>query len=190
MRLFLISTASAAALLVGSVGAQETNTQQPSTPTPPAAQEAPMTAPGTPANEMASPATGAGPTAEVSTENMIGRDVYGDNDQDLGEVADVILDPQTKQISKLVIETGGFLGLGEKTVAIDIGQVEIRPDQGIYVSGLTQEAVRDMAEYDPDDATVSLDKAPPVPTTTPAPTGGIGAPSAVPPAVTDTEPSR
>jgi sporulation protein YlmC with PRC-barrel domain len=154
MRLFLISTASAAALLLGSVGAQETNTQQPSTPTPPAAQEAPMTAPGTPANEMASPATGAGPTAEVSTENMIGRDVYGDNDQDLGEVADVILDPQTKQISKLVIETGGFLGLGEKTVAIDIGQVEIRPDQGIYVSGLTQEAVRDMAEYDPDDATV------------------------------------
>jgi hypothetical protein len=113
---------------------------------------------------------------------MIGRDVYGDNDQELGEVSDVILDPETKQVRKLVVGSGGFLGIGEKTVAIDIQQVEIRPDQGIYVSGLTQEAVRDMEEYDPDDATVSLDKPVPV---TPGPTGGVGnspAPAPVEPA--------
>jgi sporulation protein YlmC with PRC-barrel domain len=170
MRLHLISVASVVALLAGSAWAQETSTQQPSYQTPPAAREAPMTPP---ANKAASPAPSAG--AEVSTENMIGRDVYGDNDQDLGEVSDVILDPETKQIRKLVVGTGGFLGIGEKTVAIDIQQVEIRPDQGIYVSGLTQEAVRDMDEYDPDEATISLDK--PVPAT-PEPTGGLGTPPA------------
>ncbi len=148
-----------------------------------------MTPPDTSAPEAARPAPAAGSSAEVSTENLIGRDVYGDNDQDLGEVADVILDPQTKQVRKLVIGTGGFLGLGQKTVAIDIEQVEIRPDQGIYVSGLTQEAVRDMEEYDPDEATVSLD--PPAPTTTPAPTEGIGIPStAAPPAGTEPPPRQ
>jgi len=160
MRLHLIGVASAIALLAGSAWAQGTNTQQPSAQTPTA-------------NEAASPARSAG--AEVSAEDMIGRDVYGDNDQDLGEVSDVILDPETKQIRKLVVGSGGFLGIGEKTVAIDIQQVEIRPDQGIYVSGLTQEAVRDMDEYDPDDATISLDK--PVPAT-PEPTGGLGTPPA------------
>jgi sporulation protein YlmC with PRC-barrel domain len=170
MRLHLISVASVVALLAGSAWAQETSTQQPSSQTPTAAREAPMTSP---ADEAASPARSAG--AEVSAEDMIGRDVYGDNDQDLGEVFDVILDPETKQIRKLVVGSGGFLGIGEKTVAIDIQQVEIRPDQGIYVSGLTQEAVRDMDEYDPDDATISLDK--PVPAT-PEPTGGLGTPPA------------
>jgi sporulation protein YlmC with PRC-barrel domain len=170
MRLHLISAVSVVALLAGSAWAQETSTQQPSTQTPPAAREAPMTSP---TNEATSLTPSAG--AEVSTENMIGREVYGDNDQDLGEVSDVILDPETKQIRKLVVGTGGFLGIGEKTVAIDIQQVEIRPDQGIYVSGLTQEAVRDMDEYDPDEATMSLDK--PVPAT-PAPTGGLGTPPA------------
>ena len=163
MRLHLISVASVVALLAGSAWAQETSTQQPSAQMPPAVREAPVT----------SPAPSAG--TEVSTENMIGRNVYGDNDQKLGDVSDVILDPATKQVRKLVVGTGGFLGIGEKTVAIDIQQVEIRPDQGIYVSGLTQEAVRDMEEYDPDDATVSLDK--PVPAT-PEPAGGVGTPPA------------
>ena len=165
MRLHLISVASAVALLAGSAWAQGTNTQQPASQTPPA-------------NQAASPARSAG--AEVSTEDMIGRDVYGNNDQDLGEVSDVILDPETKQIRKLVVGTGGFLGIGEKKVAIDIEQVQIRPDQGIYVSGLTQEAVRDMEEYDPDEATLSLDKRVPA---APAPTGGLGTPP------TSTEPA-
>jgi len=104
MRLHLISVASVVALLAGSAWAQETSTQQPSYQTPPAAREAPMTPP---ANKAASPAPSAG--AEVSTENMIGRDVYGDNDQDLGEVSDVILDESIRNHGRCSI--GGAVGM-------------------------------------------------------------------------------
>jgi sporulation protein YlmC with PRC-barrel domain len=134
-----------------------------------------------PADTATAPAASTPPSGtEVSADDMIGRTVYGEEDQELGEVTDVIVDPDTKQVSRLVIGMGGFLGIGEKTVALDMNQVEIRPEQGIYVSGMRQEDIEGMEEYNPDDATASLDE--PAPATTGAPTGGMGSPSAPPPA--------
>jgi sporulation protein YlmC with PRC-barrel domain len=134
-----------------------------------------------PADTATAPAASTPPSGtEVSADDMIGRTVYGEEDQEIGEVTDVIVDPDTKQVSRLVVGTGGFLGIGEKTVALDMNQVEIRPEQGIYVSGLRQEDIEGMEEYNPDDATASLDE--PAPATTGAPAGGMGSPTAPPPA--------
>lgn len=134
-----------------------------------------------PADTATAPAPSAAPSGtEVSADDMIGRTVYGEEDEELGEVTDVIVDPDTKQVSRLVIGMGGFLGIGEKTVALDMNQVEIRPEQGIYVSGMRQADIEGMEEYNPDDATASLDE--PAPATTGAPAGGMGSPSAPPPA--------
>lgn len=110
---------------------------------------------------------------EVSADDMMGRDVYGEGDEAIGEITDVIVDPQSNEIRRLVIGIGGFLGLGQKTVAIDMEQVEIQPERGIYVSGMNRESVEAMEEYDPAEATVSLDEPPPA---TPAPeaAGGVG----------------
>lgn len=147
---------------------------------PDAAMDEPTAAEATTAPATTAPTAGAG--TEVSADDMIGRTVYGEEDQEIGEVKDVILDPDTKQINRLVVGTGGFLGIGEKTVAIDMTQVEIRPEQGIYVSGLRQEDVQGMEEYNPDDSTASLDEPAPATTGTGAPTGGMASPSAPPPA--------
>jgi sporulation protein YlmC with PRC-barrel domain len=157
----VIATVSLAALLSGAAWAQDQGTR-PGQPAPavPAASPAPQ-----------------GGGNEVSADKMIGQDVYGENNEELGEVTDVIIDPQSKQISKIVVGSGGFLGIGQKTVAIEVDKVQVRPQEGIYVTGLTQQAVKDMPEYDADASTVSLQKPPP---TNPAPGAGAGRPDVSP----------
>ena len=199
MRRILISAVSVVALSAGSAWAQDTSTAQPpdqaGTEAATGETEADVTIiePGedpaaaeTEATETeadvtvvepgeAEATTASEPSGEeVSADDMMGRNVYGEGDEEIGEVTDVIVDPGTNDVRRIVIGIGGFLGIGQKTVAIDMEQVEIQPERGIYVSGMTRESVEAMEEYDPAEATVSLDEPPPA---TPAPeaAGGMGA---------------
>lgn len=48
---------------------------------------------------------------------LIGTDIYTSNDEDVGSVDDLIID-EDGQVVAVVVGVGGFLGLGEKDVAI------------------------------------------------------------------------
>jgi sporulation protein YlmC with PRC-barrel domain len=52
------------------------------------------------------------------TSKLIGTDVENPQGENLGEIADVVLDPQTGQVAYAVLSFGGILGLGEKYFAI------------------------------------------------------------------------
>jgi sporulation protein YlmC with PRC-barrel domain len=113
----------------------------------------------------------------VSADDMIGRSVQGSDGKPLGKVKDAVVDAQSGKIQKLVIASGGFLGIGAKNVAVDFGQVEIRPEGGIVAKGLTQGDIDKMPKYDVASDTKPLDQPPPPATTTPAVPGvtGLGA---------------
>src|SRR3546814_10345473 len=107
---------------------------------------------------------------------MVGRNVIGADGQPLGKVADVVVDPETGQMSRLVIESGGFLGIGAKTVAVDLAEADIRPEEGIFLSSMTQADIETMPEFRAEEETKSLDAPPEAapaagtsPTTAPAP---------------------
>ncbi len=65
---------------------------------------------------------------EVSASDLMGARVYGANDSDLGEISDIVFD-ESGQIDAVVIDVGGFLGIGEKPVAVDFDSLNIRTDQ-------------------------------------------------------------
>lgn len=113
---------------------------------------------------------------QVSVDEMVGKEVMGADGEPLGEVSDVVLDPETNQIVQLVIASGGFLGIGAKNVAVDIAEAEIRPEEGIFLSSITQEDITQMPEFDAEAETESLDEPPPPAAA--APTGGTTAPAA------------
>ena len=60
----------------------------------------------------------------LSADEMIGTAVYGANDTDLGDVNDVIVSPDGKLVA-YIIDVGGFLGLGEKPVALDASKLNV-----------------------------------------------------------------
>ncbi len=158
----LLGAASAVALLAGVAAAQDAGPG--ATPTP----AAPTTA--TPA-----PAATAGEAVRAA--DMIGRPVQGSDGKPLGKVRDAVVDAQSGKIQKLVIASGGFLGLGAKNVALDFDRVEVRPEGGIVAKGVTQKDVEAMPRYDVAAETRPLDKPPPPAAVAPGTTGvgGVGA---------------
>ena len=76
-----------------------------------------------------------------------------------------------------MIASGGFLGLGAKSVALDFDRVEVRPEGGIVAKDVTQKDVEAMPRYDVAAETKPLDKPPPPAAVAPGTTGvgGVGA---------------
>ncbi|MBO6676906.1 MAG: PRC-barrel domain-containing protein [Rhizobiales bacterium] len=68
--------------------------------------------------------------AELTTEMMTGARVYDTNDADIGEVSQLMVSDDG-MIDNVIIDVGGFLGLGEKPIAVSFDELRIlRTDDG------------------------------------------------------------
>ena len=61
---------------------------------------------------------------EITADDLTGRTVYGANDENIGEVGEVLISADN-QIEGFILDVGGFLGMGEKQVAISPENLEI-----------------------------------------------------------------
>ncbi|TWA82505.1 sporulation protein YlmC with PRC-barrel domain [Azospirillum brasilense] len=158
MRREIIAAASVLALMTGTAMAQTTSptTGSPTTGAPTATEmNKSGSAPGSAATGSAAGLTGG---QMASAENMMGKNVYGSDNEKVGEVEDVILD-SNGQARQLVISSGGFLGIGEKQIAVDIGNATWDAQQErVQLSGMTRDQVKDMAEFEYSDTTTSLNR--------------------------------
>lgn len=103
-------------------------TQSPSTTTPPATAQTP---PSTTAPSVAQGSTGgAGPymtapmQGQFMVSNLMDRTVYGSDGNSLGDVNDVVMD-SNGNIAAVVVGVGGFLGIGEKDVAVPFSRLQV-----------------------------------------------------------------
>ena len=70
------------------------------------------------------------PPELIRGSNLMGMDVYGSDNQKIGDIDEVIVDRQGK-IHAVVVGVGGFLGIGEKDVAIPFDQVRWMTNQEV-----------------------------------------------------------
>jgi hypothetical protein len=88
--------------------------------------------------------------ADLTAEMLTGARVYGVDDEDVGEINSLILD-ENGAIGRAVIDVGGFLGMGEKQIAVTYDELTIlRQDGGddvqVYIDA-TQEALEAQPAY-------------------------------------------
>lgn len=163
MRREIIAAASVLALMTGTAMAQSSSPATGSTATgAPTATEMNKSgsAPGSATTGSAATGSASGLTGGqmASAENMMGKNVYGSDNEKVGEVEDVILD-SNGQARQLVISSGGFLGIGEKQIAVDIGNANWDAQQErVQLSGMTRDQVKDMPEFEYSDTTTSLNR--------------------------------
>lgn len=60
--------------------------------------------------------------------NLMGSSVYSTEDESIGDISDMIVNLDGT-VEGVVIGVGGFLGIGEKRVAIEMGQLEVMTDE-------------------------------------------------------------
>ncbi len=89
--------------------------------------------------------------AVMTEADLIGKRVYGPNDEDVGEISAVALDADGK-IMGAVVDVGGFLGIGEKRVALDSSMLRLVRDadgSGTHFrASLTQEQLEALPTYE------------------------------------------
>lgn len=112
--------------------------------------------------EMAPGALGMPPTVEregyatvaagdMTAEELTGAAVYDAKDEWIGEVSELILSDDG-QVKEAVVDVGGFLGMGEKPVAVSLESMTISKqteggDLRVYVDA-TKEQLEAMPDYD------------------------------------------
>lgn len=87
---------------------------------------------------------------EMPSSKVVGAAVYNSSNEKIGEVNDLILD-QTGKVAGVVIGVGGFLGLGERNVAVTFNSVRFDKDaKGTprLVVPTTKEQLKAMTPYD------------------------------------------
>jgi sporulation protein YlmC with PRC-barrel domain len=95
-------------------------------------------------------------TGEVLASNIIGATVYGPDGKDVGDVSDILVS-QEGQVSGVVIGVGGFLGIGEKSIAVPFNAVMKTADENGKLK-LSVNLTKDQLESAPDFMTLA-DKA-------------------------------
>lgn len=151
--------------LTGAAWAQTNSTPSPTAPgtgTPPAAsdQTSPSTgSPGmgsgstSPGSSMGSSSTmttapdaTGGAMAGVDARELIGTDIKNAQNEKVGEVQAVQLDSAGK-VRNLIVGVGGFLGLGERAVALQPSAVTVADNGDTIRTTLTKDQLKAMPEY-------------------------------------------
>ena len=141
-----IAATTIATLFAGSALAQTAPATAPATTAPAVTAAAPATtaAAGSDAVIVVLPAAVAGGApAHVLANDLDDEDIYGLNDEEVGEVEDVILN-MDGTVAAVVVEVGGFLGIGEKDVLVSWDAIEMVQDGNdlrLVAPGLTREAL-------------------------------------------------
>ncbi len=86
-----------------------------------------------------------------TVDNLMGADVYDAQGEQIGSVEDLVLG-DGNEISHIVLDVGGFLGIGEHRVALEVNEVDIfwsAEDDEVRVQvPMTQEQLEEMPEYE------------------------------------------
>jgi hypothetical protein len=114
-RLF-ISAALAIALAVPTAYAQT----QPPPRQPPTTNQSPSGAPGAGVSQQ---------TGEYMAEDIIGASVRNQQNDNIGSVTDLLID-HNGQVRAAIVSVGGFLGIGDKHVAVPWNQMQVRAQNG------------------------------------------------------------
>lgn len=164
MQRYLVATASAIAILLGTTFAMAQTKDAPSAKDPSAGTSSGMTSPGA-AGSATGTSTGmsgssfksyeknkeamAGASASGghTADELLGAQIVNAQGDEIGEIEDLLID-QDNKISKAIVEVGGFLGIGSKFVPVDIAKLKKGANQQGFVSDMTKEQLKALPEYE------------------------------------------
>jgi hypothetical protein len=79
-------------------------------------------------------------------EDIAGRDIVDITGADVGSISDVVVDSQGSP-TLLMVDVGGFLGLGTRTVALDPATITLE-QEGDLLTSLTRDQIELLPAYE------------------------------------------
>ena len=86
---------------------------------------------------------------EMFSSKLKGLNVHNQKDESIGEIADIAI--KNHQIDALILSVGGFLGMGERYVAVSPSSVNVRydakADKWLASMNTTKDALKEAPEF-------------------------------------------
>jgi len=83
----------------------------------------------------------------LEAEEIVGRDVVNKNGDEVGQVEALVIQPDKGDVHA-VVSVGGFLGMGDRDVAIPLKEMEFGEENVTLMSQQTKEELEAMPEYE------------------------------------------
>ncbi len=84
----------------------------------------------------------------LADEEVIGKNVVNVMDEEVGTIADLVMDQEQKLVG-VVLSVGGFLGIGDKWVAIPVDQIDFPTDEqpARLLVAVTEEQLKNAPDF-------------------------------------------
>ena len=140
MRKFILAAASVLALTAGAAQAQQNQGSEQVVP-PPTTSDTTMGQP------VANLPPAPNPLESQDVSKLNGADVYGADGKKIGDVSTALMDPSTKTIDRLVVSSGGVLGIGMHYVVLPIADFSWDAQKAGFRVAETAKDVKAMPEW-------------------------------------------
>ncbi|SIQ82302.1 Sporulation protein YlmC, PRC-barrel domain family [Janthinobacterium sp. TND4EL3] len=90
---------------------------------------------------------GPGP-ALMGADTLIGDEVYNHNDEELGDIKEIMLDMRTGQIAYAVLSFGGILGMGDKLFAVPWERLTLDTVNKRFLLNVDKSQLKDAPGFD------------------------------------------
>lgn len=91
-----------------------------------------------------------GSLENMTADEIVGKAVVSRDGEEIGDVDDIVTDPTSGQ-AFAVVDVGGFLGVGQKSIVIGLDELEMSTGDDRIQSELTREELQTKTEYAPGD---------------------------------------
>jgi sporulation protein YlmC with PRC-barrel domain len=98
---------------------------------------------------------------QLTADELEGTTAYGPNNEHLGDISDVVLADDGKTVDAVVIDFGGFLGIGTKPVAVAFDNLKFQQDQNnkrFVMLNVTREQLDQAPAFDADSYKTARDQ--------------------------------
>lgn len=93
---------------------------------------------------------GPGP-ALMGAHTLIGEDVVNRQDENLGDIKEIMLDMQTGKVAYAVLSFGGVFGIGEKLFAVPWTALTLDTENKTFILNASKEQLKNAPGFDKDD---------------------------------------
>ena len=87
---------------------------------------------------------------KIASQDLVGTTVYGANDERVGEIGNIVLTKDSK-VDAVLLDVGGFLGMGEKEVAVGMDKLKFMEDKNgkrYLYTNFTKDQLKAQPAYD------------------------------------------
>ncbi|WP_095055260.1 PRC-barrel domain-containing protein [Pseudomonas sp. Irchel s3b2] len=86
----------------------------------------------------------------MGADTLIGNDVYNHNEEDLGDIKEIMLDVRSGRVSYAVLSCGGFLSMGEKLFAVPWNALTLDTVNKRFILNVEKERLENAPGFDKD----------------------------------------